>query len=80
MKFKLLQKTNTKFQILCGSDVVGSICVEPDEVAELLKSWSGPVEGSSSSKAQSRKQNPVVAAMMKAKAHIANRHAILRGC
>ena len=34
--FRLVQRTNTKFQVLCGEDVVGSICVEPHQVADLF--------------------------------------------
>ena len=63
---------------MCGADTVGSVCVEPNQVADLLRHWNRPVEGSS--KQQSQKQNPVVAAMMTAKARVVNPQAILRGC
>lgn len=84
-KFQLVKKSEnrlvTKFQVLNDAgDIVGSIGVEPGQVADLLRHWSGPVEGSSSSKAQSQKQNPVVAAIMNAKSRVVNRQAILRSC
>jgi hypothetical protein len=73
-KFRLVQRTNTKFQVLCGEDVVGSICVEPNQVADLLKCWSGERQP------QSQKPNPMVAAMMKLKPRAMSRAALLRGC
>jgi len=75
-KFRLVQRTNTKFQVLCGEDVVGSICVEPNQVADLLRQWAGPVENA---KFKQHKQNPMVAAMM-ARPRMMSRAALLRGC
>ena len=37
----VLSLQNTKFLVLCGEDIFGSICVEPNQVADLLQCWSG---------------------------------------
>jgi hypothetical protein len=41
IKFRLVQRTMNKFQVLSGEDVVGSICVEPSQVPDLLKHFVG---------------------------------------
>jgi hypothetical protein len=81
MKYRLIKKCSnrarTTFHVLNSSDdVVGSINVSPNEEADLLKHWSGSVEGV---KQQSQNRNPIVAAM-KLKAHPMSRAAILRSC
>jgi hypothetical protein len=70
----------TKFHIVNqAGDIIGQVNVPPNEVPDLLSQWSGQIENVSKPQ-QSGKQNPVVAAMMKAKSHIVNRQAILRSC
>jgi hypothetical protein len=59
-RFKLVQKSPTKFQVMSGVDVVGSINLAENEVGDFLKHWAGPIE----------KQSPkseMVRAMMKAR-------------
>jgi hypothetical protein len=84
-KFNLKQVAKGKFRITCGEDTVGSISVEPNEVNDLLRCWSGSVEGgiSSSPKPQaqmSSHKNPMIAAMMRLKSKGMSQGAILRGC
>ena len=69
-KFTLKQVTHTKFRILCGADTVGSILLEANEVNDLLRQWSGLTDCLPKPR-QSHKQksNPVVDAIMKAKAN-----------
>ena len=81
MRFKLVQKTETKFQIHNErQDVVGSICIDPSEVNDLLRHWQGAVEG----RAQSKHKSPVetlVNAFKARKFSSAQRaQVVLRGC
>jgi hypothetical protein len=71
MRFRLSQKTPSKFRILYGETVVGSVCVEPEEVPELLKCWAGPVELTTQMS---------VPRMRFGKPRPMSRQAILRGC
>ena len=72
-RFKLLQKSATKFQIVCGADVVGSICVEAARVPDLLKHWAGDKQLSASPRMS-------ISGMKLAKAKPMSRQALLRGC
>lgn len=73
--FTLVQRTNTKFQVMnSAGDVCGSISVEPNQVTDLLRCWSGERQPSP------KQNNPMVVAMMKLKRRPMNRQAILRGC
>ena len=79
MKYRLVEKSSnqlkTTFHVLNSSgDVVGSINVPPNQVADLLKCWGG------ASAKQEQSRNPMIAAMLKLKPRAMSRAAILRGC
>jgi hypothetical protein len=74
-RFTLKQRTQNKFQITSGEDVVGSICVEESQVPDLLKHWAGDKQLSQSSKARLS-----IGGMTFAKPKPMSRQAILRGC
>ena len=81
-KFTLKQVTSGKFRIMDGVDTVGSISVDPSQVNDLLRHWSGSTDclAAKAQPQQSQKQNPFVAAIMKARARGVSRECILRGC
>jgi hypothetical protein len=74
MRFKLVQRANTKFQIVNqAGDVVGSVCVAENEISDLLKHWAGD-------KQLSQSPRMAVPAMKFSKPGRMSRAAILRGC
>ena len=81
-KFTLRQRTSTKFQVLCGDDIVGSICVTPEQVPELLRHFPGSSKPTSQMAAVPfmRVKPPAGILHQGAKHRPVNRKAILRGC
>ncbi len=82
-KFTLKQVTSGKFRVMMnGIDTIGSISVEPEQVDELLKNWSGQKDLLVKAKdhSQQSSRNPFVNAIMKARAREVSREFILRGC
>jgi hypothetical protein len=82
--YRLVQKDSNHlkatFHVLNSSDdIVGSINVPPNQVADLLRHWVGTSSKAQQSEKQ-QSQNPIVAAIFKAKSRIPNQAAILRGC
>ena len=86
--FKLLQKSTNKplakFHVIAqNGDIVGSVAVAPKEVADLLRHWTGPVEGPKQQHAPlgARKGvSAMVAAMTRKPRTAMSQAAILRGC
>jgi hypothetical protein len=84
MTFKLVHKSTNAalatFHIRDGrGDIVGSVNVKPDEVADLQKCWrdSAPAAAATAGK-QARAANALVAALKRGPRM--NKAAILRGC
>jgi hypothetical protein len=85
MKFELKEVASGKFRVMCGTDTVGSISVEENEIEALLKCWSGSTDCLTKSKPQakmsSQKSNSFVAALTKAaKANTISYQSVLRSC
>ena len=79
MRFRLIQnqKTKTKFQVLDERGTVcGSICVEENEISDLLRHWHVAVQSQPQAQAPA---NSMVAAMLKHKRPLSPA-AVLRGC
>ena len=89
--FKLVQRSTnkslTKFHVLNSADeIIGSINVPPEQVADLLRHWAGPVDGPKQQHAPLRTgegqgTSAMARAMMARKPRPAiSQAAILRGC
>ena len=79
--FELREVASGKFRVMSGKgDTVGSISVEPHEIDNLLRCWSGPSACLSKPKAyMSSHKNPMVAAMLAHKPKGLNPQGVLRG-
>jgi hypothetical protein len=84
MTFKLVHKSTNAalatYHITDGrGDIVGSVNVKPDEVADLLKCWRGAVPAAAATAGkQARAANAISAALKRGPRM--NKAAILRGC
>jgi hypothetical protein len=81
-KFKLIKQFSnqlvTKFHVLRGDDIVGSINIKPDEEADLLRHWSGPAPSASAQAGAGIPAMRMAAAMLRAKPARMSRAALLR--
>ena len=76
-------KTSTRFFVYdAANSIVGTINVPNESVGDLQKHWKDVSPSSPKNAASARKQNPAVAAMVKASKERGpiSRQAILRGC